>query len=102
MKRELRDRWTAALRSGEYAQGAGRLKAVDDKGVAVFCCLGVLCEIEQVSSAPAVPHPSIYWFFFPNGRRETGVPDDQWMKNRGITNWGGLPSKNDNEGLTFP
>ena len=40
MKREIRDRWTAALRSGEYEQGAGRF---EDEGR--YCCLGVLCDV---------------------------------------------------------
>jgi hypothetical protein len=34
--KENRERWCAALRSGEYTQGAGALRT--DEG---FCCLGV-------------------------------------------------------------
>jgi hypothetical protein len=33
-------RWTAALRSGEYAQGKGYLRTA--KG---YCCLGVVCNL---------------------------------------------------------
>src|SRR5678816_767057 len=40
MKQDIKDRWVAALRSGEYTQGAGYLNANGK-----FCCLGVLCEI---------------------------------------------------------
>lgn len=40
MNPEIRDRWVAALRSGNYAQGRGHLK--EDAG---YCCLGVLCEL---------------------------------------------------------
>ena len=40
MKKEYRDRWVAALRSGDYIQGQGSLKNGDK-----FCCLGVLCDI---------------------------------------------------------
>lgn len=40
MDQELKAKWTAALRSGEYKQGAGRLRR--DTG---YCCLGVLGEI---------------------------------------------------------
>lgn len=40
MKQEVKDRWTTALRSGQYEQGQGQLKK-DGK----FCCLGVLCDV---------------------------------------------------------
>ena len=35
---EVIEKWCAALRSGEYQKGVGRLQ--DDKGN--YCCLGVL------------------------------------------------------------
>jgi len=38
MKRELRDKWCTALRSGKYKQGRGQLRNKDDE----FCCRGVL------------------------------------------------------------
>lgn len=37
---ELEDRWVAALRSGDWKQGMGRLKNGDK-----YCCLGVLHEV---------------------------------------------------------
>lgn len=40
MNPELKAEWVAALRSGEYPQGNGKLN-VDGK----YCCLGVLCEL---------------------------------------------------------
>lgn len=43
MKRELFNKWTAALRSGNYTQGHGRLRSEND----TFCCLGVLCEVHD-------------------------------------------------------
>lgn len=46
MNRRIRDLWTAALRSGRYRQGHGKLtrvRTVDD--VPEYCCLGVLCEL---------------------------------------------------------
>lgn len=47
MDRELRDRWIAALESGTYAKGKYQLRseAYGDEAP-VFCCLGVLCEID--------------------------------------------------------
>lgn len=40
MNQEIKEKWVAALCSGDYKQGQGRLR--DDDG---FCCLGVLCNI---------------------------------------------------------
>ncbi len=44
MLRSVRDKWCAALRSGEYRQVAGVLKRVDGDGPR-YCCLGVLAEV---------------------------------------------------------
>ena len=40
MNPEAKQAWVAALRSGEYQQGFGKLR--DTKG---YCCLGVLCDL---------------------------------------------------------
>lgn len=45
MDKELKDKWVAALRSGEYKQGRSYLKRGD-----LYCCLGVLCEVAQLPS----------------------------------------------------
>lgn len=46
MKKEIADRWTAALRSGEYLQGTRCLCLIDkDTGNKLYCCLGVLCDL---------------------------------------------------------
>lgn len=42
--RALRDKWIKALRSGEYEQTSGSLEAGGK-----FCCLGVLCKLENVN-----------------------------------------------------
>lgn len=41
MNPELKAKWIAALRSGDYKQGRGVLRSPDES----FCCLGVLCDI---------------------------------------------------------
>ena len=46
--RELVQKWVAALRSGEYKQGHGRLHLAKHNS---FCCLGVLCEVAEVKKA---------------------------------------------------
>jgi hypothetical protein len=43
MNPEVKAKWVAALRSGEYKQIQGRLH--DEKG---FCCLGVLCAVSEL------------------------------------------------------
>jgi len=41
MNSELKTKWLAALRSGEYEQGTGQLMTRDKK----YCCLGVLAHV---------------------------------------------------------
>jgi hypothetical protein len=40
MNQEIKAKWVAALRSGEYKQGHAFLN-----GPSGFCCLGVLCDL---------------------------------------------------------
>ena len=56
MNPEIKAQWVAALRSGEYEQGAGYLHRGD-----TFCCLGVLCDLAIKAGAPKVKeyrHPA--------------------------------------------
>lgn len=46
MKTELKNKWVAALRSGNYIQGRNVLVSSGREGD-YFCCLGVLCEVMQ-------------------------------------------------------
>lgn len=41
MKKDIAVQWVAALRSGQYKQGKGKLRDKHDN----YCCLGVLCDI---------------------------------------------------------
>lgn len=46
MNKEWKQKWTAALRSGEYVQGYNYLKLTDTgKAKSCFCVLGVLCDL---------------------------------------------------------
>ena len=40
MDAQLKEKWIAALRSGDYEQGANYLKRGNN-----YCCLGVLCDV---------------------------------------------------------
>lgn len=80
MNPEVKAKWVAALRSGEYKQARGYLrvaKTVD--GASGFCCLGVLCDLavkEGVIEAP-MEEDGIY-VFGPNKETKTlpGVVTD--------------------------
>ena len=41
MNTDVKLKWIAALRSGEYKQGNGKLRTEDNK----YCCLGVLSDL---------------------------------------------------------
>jgi hypothetical protein len=46
MNPDLKKRWVAALRSGEYEQGEGLLSYTETaSGITYYCCIGVLCDI---------------------------------------------------------
>lgn len=50
MNPDLKARWLAALRSGDYKQGPYRLETDDGR----FCCLGVLCKVLGVDTFKGV------------------------------------------------
>lgn len=59
MRQDVKEKWVAALRSGEYEQTKGYLgrTVTKDDGTQVmgYCCLGVLCQVavaEGVIEAP--------------------------------------------------
>lgn len=45
MQRELRDKWTAALRDGSHQQGRATLCYEFHDGMRAYCCIGVLCDV---------------------------------------------------------
>lgn len=46
MNKNIKKRWVAALRSGDYQQGRFYLQTIDKHG-SRFCCLGVLCDLAE-------------------------------------------------------
>lgn len=58
MTPELKEKWAAALESGEYKQAKGLLRDLDDR----MCCLGVLCQIVDPSEWD-LPFASVEWRF---------------------------------------
>jgi len=46
MKKDIKEKWVSALRSGQYKQGTGYLiKSANAGGQCKYCCLGVLCDL---------------------------------------------------------
>lgn len=50
MDQEIKTKWVAALRSGEYHQIDGTLRGHDYDGHLGYCCLGVLAEVCEPDS----------------------------------------------------
>jgi hypothetical protein len=44
MNQTIKQQWVAALRSGQYKQGKGKLRRASSEGD-LYCCLGVLCDL---------------------------------------------------------
>ena len=45
MNKEIKTKWVAALRSGEYTQGFDQLREITKLGVICHCVLGVLVDV---------------------------------------------------------
>src|SRR3954466_4218538 len=54
LRPEVKEKWVAALRSGEYKQGRSYLHSQNPDGEDRFCCLGVLCELAVQEGRVAV------------------------------------------------
>lgn len=76
MNPEIKARWVAALRSGEYKQAKGRLRTADNS----FCCLGVLCNLH------AQAHPEIA----AKQQSATRYMGDDDIPPRPVVRWAGL------------
>lgn len=53
MKYDIKQKWVAALRSGNYTQGKSCLHDIEGN----FCCLGVLCDLYIKEN----PHSDANW-----------------------------------------
>lgn len=94
MNKDIKTRWVAALRSGEYTQTKGYLKTADG-----YCCLGVLCEIavqdgivEQTMTSPEVftaqgdqLSPEHYAFGEYNDTAELPTVVEEWSGLKDVT-----------------
>lgn len=114
------NKWVPALRSGEFKQGKGALKAVDPLGNAEHCCLGVACELADLPMVELTPRqrerfpdiPSQFTVYTIKGDVELGVSQKLAQKiglrdAYGDFTEGGsvvgtmLPTLNDEDNFTF-
>lgn len=93
--KEVRQEWVKALRSGDYQQGVGKLRSLDDK----YCCLGVLCELAVKSDVTFV-EPAIDCYRYGEEKQIAALPAEvlEWAGIReslGYYNETGLARLND-------
>lgn len=96
MNPKIKERWLAALRSGDYKQTDGYLSiksaVPNDDQFDGFCCLGVLCEIAVADGVVQKQRVSENSFF------EYGNPElDDWDHSvlpRSVMEWAGLQDDN--------
>ena len=84
MKTVIKEQWVAALRSGDYKQGAGALnrEEEDDPKDICFCCLGVLTDLyAQEKGKPF------------NCNDDLRTVDNEEFLCEGVIKWAGLISK---------
>lgn len=72
--------WVAALRSGNYRQGIGKLKQNDR-----YCCLGVACELYQQAVGDLWVRAEVTGVTYYNNNNEN-LPDE-------VQKWLGLVSE---------
>lgn len=89
MNKEIKERWIAALRSGEYSQSAGYLGT--DEG---YCCLGVLCEIALQDQVVIKTKDSSIDENFVYTSKIDPVDRDYGVLPLAVVAWSGMPNRN--------
>jgi hypothetical protein len=80
MKNGIKQKWVAALRSGDYGQGHGALRNGER-----FCCLGVLCELAVQDGV--IPEPALH------GLTSAYCGESSTLPER-VRSWAGLERRN--------
>jgi len=103
MNKAIKTQWLSALRSGEYQQAHGTLRAADNGGT-YYCCLGVLCDLHRkaglgnwiggryLDECEALPHEVYEW-------AEIGDDTNPWSPHAGMYR---LAEYNDGADGIFP
>lgn len=85
MKKEIKDKWVKALRSGDYKQTRYQLRTTEG-----YCCLGVLCDlyIKETNKAS--------WNKFTTNIYEFAGPEGEFEKLQvpySVMKWAGIDSR---------
>jgi hypothetical protein len=95
MDQAIKDRWVAALRSGDYTQGQGRLHATSADGINSFCCLGVLCDLANKENIVS----TVEAYTTSDGVSVLYDDDESWLPTS-VAQWSGVDAQGTfNEGL---
>jgi hypothetical protein len=86
MNPDIKAKWIAALRSGEYKQATGRLRRGD-----AFCCLGVLCDLHRQETGGE----------WKDDEYGTGYLDQEATLPRRVAEWAGLKGDSPRAGGTM-
>ena len=87
MKTEIKNKWLAALKSGEFQPGRGYMRqrtsdSMEGPWVTKHCCLGVLCELYIREVEPEKDLKNL----FPDSRLTTSLLPAEVRKWSGLTN----------------
>ena len=94
MNPEIKARWVAALRSGEYEQGQGRLHATSADRI-FFCCLGVLCDLANKENIVS----TVEAYTTSDGVSMIYDDDESWLPTS-VVQWSGVDAQGTfNDGL---
>jgi hypothetical protein len=83
VNKEIKEKWIAALESGDYEQGTVTLRTVDGR----YCCLGVLCELAIEAGVKVEKSTDVVgrtWY-------NDGVNMEQSVPPPAVLMWAGLP-----------
>lgn len=90
MNPEIKARWIAALRSGEYKQGQNKLSIREPGGTTTYCCLGVLCDLAAKEGIGG-------WVGDKPLDFEAGGVGSTYSPPSAVTEWAGLSHRAPNE-----
>lgn len=80
MKKEIADKWIAALRSGKYKQAKMALRDPENDS---YCCLGVLCDISGLGEWITYELSRPYYQLTDHDLSSKVLPD-------GVKEWAGM------------
>ena len=84
MNKEIKEKWIAALRSGNYAQGDEALCWNNSEKLS-YCCLGVLCDIVNPTKWEHFGKDTQSLYHFENSVTGWDMPTKNFLETQGIS-----------------